>query len=117
MKNGWKWFIVFGAVFIVVLIIGVLIFTGSGFGRMPMMGIRGYSTINGFNVIGGFMMIVMLFIPVVLIGLAIFGVIALLQRSGNGNTLPQLQMHACAHCGKPIQADWKVCPHCGTKVK
>ena len=53
MKNVWKWLIVFGAVFVAVLIIALLIFTGSRFGRMPMMGIRGYSTINGLNVIGG----------------------------------------------------------------
>jgi ribosomal protein L32 len=115
MKNTWKWLLVFGVVFIVVLILALLIFSGSRFGWMPMMGIRGYSTINGFNVIGGFMMIFMLFIPVVLIGLAVFGVVALMHRSGN--TLPQPQMSACANCGKPIQAGWKVCPHCGKTIK
>ena len=23
---------------------------------------------------------------------------------------------ACAHCGKPVQAGWKACPHCGEKL-
>ncbi len=22
----------------------------------------------------------------------------------------------CAHCGQPLQADWKVCPYCGEKI-
>jgi ribosomal protein L32 len=116
MKNTWKWLLVFGVVFIVVLILALLIFSGSRFGWMPMMGNRGYLTNNGFSMIGGFMMMIaFLFIPVVLIGLAVFGVVALMHRSGN--TLPQPQMSACANCGKPIQAGWKVCPHCGKTIK
>jgi hypothetical protein len=114
MKNAWKWLIVFGVVFIVTLIVALLFFSGSGFGRIPMMGFRGYSTINGFNMTGGFWMMFMLIIPITLVGLAIFGVVALLQRSGNSFT--QTKMHACAHCGKPVQSDWKACPYCGKKI-
>jgi heme/copper-type cytochrome/quinol oxidase subunit 2 len=115
MKNVWKWSIVFGVAFLVVLILALLFSIRSGFSWMPMMGNRGYSTINSFSLIGGFvMMIAFLFIPVVLIGLAVFRVVVLLQRSRN--TLPQPQLHACAHCGKPIQADWKVCPYCGKNI-
>ncbi|MDP2964626.1 MAG: zinc ribbon domain-containing protein [Pelolinea sp.] len=117
MKNSWKWLIVFGVVFIAVLFIALLIFPGSGYGWMPMMGNRGFSNINGFGVIGGIvMMLAFLFIPVVLIGLAVFGVVVLMQRSRNIMPQPQSQSLSCSHCGKPIQADWKVCPHCGNKI-
>jgi hypothetical protein len=117
MKNAWKWLIVFAVVFVVVLIIALLFSFGSGYGYgwMPMMGNRGFSNFNGFGLIGGVMMLFMLFIPLVLIGLAVFGVVALLQRSGN--ILTQPQMPACSNCGKPLQAGWNVCPNCGTKVK
>jgi hypothetical protein len=80
-----------------------------------MMGNRGFSNFNGFGLIGGVMMLFMLLIPLALIGLVVFGVVALLQRSGN--ILAQPQLPACSKCGKPLQAGWNVCPNCGTKVK
>jgi hypothetical protein len=114
MKNSWKWLIVFSVVLFAVLILALLLFTGSGFGWMPMMGYRGFLTNNGFSRIGGFMMMIaFLFIPIVLIGLVVLAVVAFLQRPANN----QPQMQVCAHCGKPIQADWKVCPYCGKKIK
>lgn len=119
MKNAWKWLIFFAFVFVVALIIALLFSFGSGssygYGWMPMMGNRGYSNFNGFGLIGGVMMLFMLLIPLSLIGLVVFGVIALLQRSGN---IPaQSQLPACSKCGNPLQTGWNVCPNCGTKVK
>lgn len=114
MKNGWKWLILFGVVFLAVFILALLIFSGPGYGWMPMMGNRGFSTFNGIGVIGGIMMLAMLFIPVVLIGLAILGVVMLFERSRS--PLSQSQPLLCSNCGKPIKADWKVCPHCGNKL-
>lgn len=115
MKNGWKWLIVFGAVFILTFIIALLFFGGLGFGRMPMMGFRGYSTLNGFNMTGGVWMMFLWIIPITLIGLVILAVVASLQRSDNSSS--QTQIQACAHCGKLVQSDWKVCPYCGKKIK
>ena len=115
MKNGWKWLIIFGVVFVVTLIIALLFFSELGFRRIPMMSFRGYSTVNGFPMTGGFWMIFILIVPMTLIGLAIFAALALLQRTGN--SFSQTQMHPCAHCGKLVRSDWKVCPYCGKKIK
>jgi hypothetical protein len=48
-------------------------------------------------------------VPLLLIGLAVYAI------SGNnpGNVLKPIGSRACSNCGKPAQADWKTCPHCG----
>jgi hypothetical protein len=115
MKNGWKWVILFGVVFMVVFVFALLFSFGSGYGFGPMMGNRGFSGFNGFRVIGVIMMLFMMAIPLGLIGLAVFGVVYLVDRSRN--TAPQSKLAACRKCDKELQDDWKVCPNCGTKVK
>ncbi len=83
-----------------------------GRSSLGMMGIRGNLPFHGFGIFGG---LLMLLLPVGLISLAVIGVMALLHRSGN--PFSSAHMLACSHCKEPIQADWKVCPHCGTKIK
>jgi hypothetical protein len=110
--------LLFGAVFMAVFVLALLFSFGSGYGWMSMMGNRGfsgYSGFNGFGVIGVIMMIFMMLIPLALIGLAIFGVVYLVDRSRNGPR--QAKLDACKKCGEELQEDWKVCPQCGKKVK
>lgn len=54
-------------------------------------------------------MFLMWIVPLLLIGLAVYAI------SGNnpGNVLKPIGSRACSNCGKPAQADWKTCPHCG----
>jgi len=63
------------------------------------------------------------------LGLAVFGLIALFkrQKSVPASTavpaVPEAQVTAvnvepqrtCTKCSHPLQADWKVCPYCGKK--
>lgn len=74
-----------------------------------MMGGWGYSP---FGWIG---MAFMWLIPIGVIALVVFGIVALVRNSGN----PTLQssQSACPNCAKSVQADWQNCPYCGTALK
>jgi uncharacterized membrane protein len=74
-----------------------------------MMGGWGYSP---FGWIG---MLFMWLIPIGVIALIVFGIVAQVRNSGNP-TLPSSQS-ACSNCAKSVQADWQNCPHCGTALK
>ena len=54
-------------------------------------------------------MFLMWIIPLVLIGLVIYGI------SGNNlvNAFKVVLNRACPHCSQAVQNDWKNCPHCG----
>ncbi|MBI5825830.1 MAG: hypothetical protein HZB18_17520 [Chloroflexi bacterium] len=54
-------------------------------------------------------MFLMWIIPLLLIGLVVYGVSA-------GNFVSSLKpaaSRACLHCNQAVQNDWKNCPHCG----
>ena len=74
-----------------------------------MMGGWGYSP---FGWIG---MAFMWLIPIGVIALVVFGIVALVRNSGNP-TLPSSQS-ACPNCAKSVQADWQNCPYCSTALK
>ncbi len=95
-----------------------------GFGyhmRGPLM--MGYrrSPFGGF--IGGLFMLGFL-------ALIVFGIIWLVGRVRSQNTVPataampagsspavpEVIATPCTKCGRPLQAEWKVCPYCGKKV-
>jgi uncharacterized membrane protein len=81
---------------------------GRGFGfQHPMM--YGF----GFFPFGIFILI----IPLVVLGLAIYGFVALLMRRPASTVpvevAPAAPTQSCGNCGKSIQADWKTCPYCG----
>jgi hypothetical protein len=84
---------------------------GRGYGfRYPMM--RGF----GFLPFGFFMLI----IPLAILGLAIYGFIALANRRPAApapvEVTPVAPTQTCANCGKPTQSDWKNCPYCGNSL-
>ena len=74
-----------------------------------MMGSWGYSPFGWFG------MAFMWLIPVGVIALIVFGVVALVQSTGNPT--PPSSQSPCPNCAKSVQADWKNCPHCGTALK
>jgi hypothetical protein len=89
------------------------------FNRFPMH--------RGFMMpFGGFMMIpffgLFCLVSLGILGLAIFGIVALVNRPKAEKATPLaevLEIHTepCVKCGRPVQDDWTVCPHCGQKVR
>lgn len=54
-------------------------------------------------------MFLMWIVPLALIVLVVYGV-----SGGNlANMFQSTFRRTCPDCGKPAQADWKTCPHCG----
>jgi hypothetical protein len=70
----------------------------------------------GFFAFGIFRLI----IPLAVLGLAIYGVIALFKRrpasTVPAEAVPAAPTHSCANCGKPAMDDWKNCPYCGNSL-
>lgn len=84
-----------------------------GYGRPSMMGNWGYSPFGWFGM--GFGMIFMWLIPIGVIALIVYGVVALTRNAGNNTTAASSK--SCPNCRKDVQTDWKNCPHCGTTLK
>jgi uncharacterized membrane protein len=142
MNKFWKWFLIIVAVLLVLcgLLAAVLFLThgsygypfmryGMGFRRMPMMGSFGFF---GFG-----MMAVRLIVPLLLVSLLVLIGVGIGSRNRNSqpkvtqpeapaSTLTQepgapapaeaVSEKVCAHCGRPLQAEWVNCPYCGAKI-
>ena len=118
MKNMWKW--VIGILVVLVLFFGPylagLLFPGLGYGY-GMMGGGGYyghgGMMNGFGFFP-FGMALMWLIPLGTLVLVVLGIVWVVQRLSGGSTSAPARV--CANCGKPAQADWKICPYCGNQL-
>lgn len=75
----------------------------------------------GSRVFGGFLMLPFLgllcLFSLAVIGFAIYGVVALVNRPKAVKSEPIPHTEPCVKCGKPIQDDWSSCPYCGQKVR
>lgn len=73
-----------------------------------MMGGLGIMSLFGIGMLLG---------PLLFIGLIVLGVVWLVRSVGTPSApQPPAASIFCIHCGKPLQAGWKACPHCGEKV-
>lgn len=136
MKKIWYWIIGIA----VVLLIGGLIAFGLGALRFSQMSAfpmwdRPRSVPDGFGywserggmhmttpwrlpfmgLLGGLLMFLL---PVGILALIVVGVVMLVragQKSSDQHAHPTAL--TCPNCGKEVQADWKVCPHCGEGLK
>lgn len=114
----------------VVLIVASIIFSTvmpffaprTGLGGYGMMGpghmFGGGGMMGGFGMpVFGLGMLTMLLWPVLVIVLIIVGVVWVVRSIGKpAAPQPSAILVSCAHCGKPLQPDWKACPYCGEKV-
>ena len=80
--------------------------------HIPVGGMMGF----GFSPFGIFRWI----IPLAVIGLAVYGVIALIRRrpaaTVPAETAPVVSSRSCGSCGKPAMDEWKNCPYCGNSL-
>lgn len=56
-------------------------------------------------------------IPLVVLGFAIYGVVALFNRRKTSPVPAEaVPTQSCGNCGKPTSGDWKNCPYCGNAL-
>ena len=97
---------------------GVIPFTmGPGYAGRGMLG-TGFGGWMGI----GLVMLGRLLFPLLLLALVIGLVVALMRRPAPHiapvqATASPVMAGTCSSCGRPLQADWSVCPYCGQKIK
>jgi len=116
-KTNWLTVTLIAVIAILILFwIGAMFGGGyRGWGVMGpgMMGNWGYSPFGWFGM--GFGALFMWLIPIGIIALIVYGVVALTRNAGN--TPPSAALTPCPNCGKGTQPDWQNCPYCGTALK
>jgi hypothetical protein len=127
-RVNWAQVLVFGLVVLVIFLVGISLlpmFFGGGYwgmmGRGGMMGgwcpwCGGTGRFGG-GLMGGLFgllfMLLGLLIPIGLLGLLIVGGVWLVRSIGRTTAPP---VKTCPGCGRPVQADWRHCPHCGEEL-
>ena len=119
MNKTWKWIIGVIVVLVVLFALPTLLWGFFGHGGMMAGGYDdwGYPMMGGYNhspfggIFMGFGMLLVWALPLALLGLVVYGAVRLANKSGT-----PIQMQTCTNCGKPTQAGWKNCPHCGTEL-
>ncbi len=122
-KINWNMIAVFLIVLLLAFMVGTSLFGGWGYGGYGMMGWgnRGWGGHMGwgFTPFGwfgmGLGMLFMWLIPIGVIALVVYGVIALARNAGTPP--PAAPLAPCPNCGRGAQGDWKNCPYCGTTLK
>ena len=111
MKNYSKWLLVAVLVAIVLFILPSVLrvfFPVFGYG----MGMHRSALAWGAPVFMG--MGLMWLIPLGVVALLVLGIFLLAGRTGQ-KPVPGARLE-CQSCGEALEADWKVCPHCGTEI-
>lgn len=127
MKNFWKW--ILGIVIVLVVLFGLGVgarlllanvlpaAAGDYHGFMPMMGGRGVEHFFGRMPFGGGFMRLGGLVPLLLLGLLVYGAYWLGKRKTPSVTpLATPSTAVCPQCGQPVQVDWNHCASCGEKL-
>jgi hypothetical protein len=138
MKKVLKWILIGLGIALLALFVAMVAFRGFAVGPSLMMGSRGLGFRHPFGgmMFGmGLFMLFRVLLAGTVLGLAVFGVIALFRghksvpvsavasvtpvtpvtpevQTAEVNVEPEKN---CIKCSKPLQADWKNCPYCGKK--
>ncbi len=117
--KAWHWLIV--VVALVALLAGVAVIPFFA-GRFGLLG--GYRGMMGLGRAGmmaygplawvGILMILFRLGTLVLIVLGVVWLVSTLSRPAT--LAPIVATRPCPNCGRPVQADWRNCPYCGTAL-
>jgi len=127
MKGFWKWFlIVLGVLAVMALVFMGTLFFLRGDSLMawhtyPRTYVGRTGVFGGMFLGMGLLMLFRWLLPLGVLVLAGFGIASLVKRGRKAvpASTPVASAAAqpvCAHCGKPLDADWSVCPYCGEKI-
>ncbi len=126
-RVNWVQMLVVGLVVLLVLLIGASWLGGYG-GRGMWSGMMGPGMMGNWN-FGSFGWLAMIFMWLLPLGfLILLGVgIAWLFRQASGSSRATGRStgdpsqtetgQPCPNCGRPVQADWQLCPYCGQKLE
>ena len=114
-RVNWTAVAVFGAVMLLVLLIGVGLLSGWGYGGWGMMG-PGMMGRWGFSPFGWIGMSFMWLIPISFIVLTVLGAVWLARAVMVHGINPAIRGQTCPSCGYGVQADWRNCPYCSTPL-
>lgn len=117
-RMNWAQVVVFALIALLVLLIGASWL--GGYGGWGMMG-PGMMGGWGFGPFGWLVMIFMWLFPLGLLAVLALGIVWLFrQASGSSGAVGGPSQTAagqpCPSCGRPVQADWRVCPYCGQQL-
>ncbi len=134
MNKVLKWILISLGIALAVLVVVMLAFRGFAGRPELMMGGRffGFHRPFGGMMFGmGLFMLFRVLLGGAVLGLAVFGLIALFRHQKSAPSspavpaIPEPQAQAttvniepqrtCVKCSRPLQEDWKVCPYCGKK--
>ena len=136
-RINWTQVLVFGAVVLVVFVLGITLLSVvfGGWGMMGGGGMRALSPVEGMGgwcpwcggtgrfggggLMGGLFGLIFgllaLLIPIGLLGLLIVGGVWLVRNVGRATAPPALAK-TCPSCGRPTEPDWQNCPYCGEEL-
>lgn len=77
---------------------------GGGTGTYPGWGLGG--------VVGWFLMLGMMFVPLAVLALLILGAVWLVRATSGPPRHTDSSTPLCPHCGKAVEVDWRACPFC-----
>jgi len=119
-KVNWTQVGVFAVVALLVFLIGVSLLgglTGYGMMRGGRYGMMGPGMMGGwgFGPFAWLFMLMGLLFPVGVLVLLVLGIVWLFRRVSepSGPTSQAPAGPTCSNCGRPVQADWRLCPYCG----
>lgn len=117
MNKVWKWILIFLGALVVVFLAAMAFFSRIGIHRVAYYGggIR-----RGFGMMGwggmGFFHPLGWLLGLVVLGLAIYGIVALFSHNHRSTTPPPMPK-TCPHCSKVVDKDWVSCPYCGQDLR
>ena len=117
----WQWASIIVVAVVALLagaMLGPLFLWGSGLSyRGGMMGGYGGGMMGGFAPFGWIGMLLMWVFPLGVLVLVVLGIVWLVNAAGRPRSqAPVAPAKTCPNCARPVQADWRNCPHCGTAL-